>query len=95
VVVVKFLTPAQVVDIKSRLSSGESQRSIARRYNVWSTTIWSIAAGRTWSDDRREVPPPGKRLRQHEILAIRQMALIHGTREIAKRFGVDAPCSDA
>ncbi len=43
------LTEKAVRSIRKDLARGESQSSVARRYGVYSTTIWLIAHGRTWT----------------------------------------------
>ena len=43
------LSDSDVIDIKIRLRGGESQRSLARKYGVGKSTIWSIAAGINWA----------------------------------------------
>jgi hypothetical protein len=43
------LTEEQVIDIKTRLKSGEKHKSIAKRYNVAPPTISSISIGKSWS----------------------------------------------
>jgi len=45
----QVLTPEQVQEIRERLASGDSTRSIAQEYGVNYYTIWNILKGKTWS----------------------------------------------
>ncbi len=45
----QVLTPEQVQEIRERLASGDSTRSIAQAYGVNYYTIWNILKGKTWS----------------------------------------------
>jgi group I intron endonuclease len=45
----RVLTPDQVQEIRRRLASGESTRSIAEEYSVNYYTIWNILKGKTWA----------------------------------------------
>lgn len=42
------LTPEQVVEIRARLSAGESGAALAREYGVVKSTIYWIRDGKTW-----------------------------------------------
>lgn len=44
------LNESQVRDVRARLSSGESQNIVARRFGVTRSTIASIARGETWKN---------------------------------------------
>lgn len=43
------LTPAAVVDIRSRVSAGDSMRSVARRYNVAPEAVRRIVRRQMWA----------------------------------------------
>lgn len=47
------LAEAQVLEVLAALQRGESQNSVAKRYEVSSTSIWKIATGQSWKHLRR------------------------------------------
>ena len=42
------LSEYQIIEIRALLESGQSQRAVARRYDVSQYAVWRIAAGRGW-----------------------------------------------
>lgn len=53
------LTEADVIDIRVRLASGETQRPLARTFGVCQATISEIARGATWRHVERTPSGPG------------------------------------
>lgn len=43
------LTPAQVLEVRTRLAGGATQAAVARHFNVKPCTVNDIVQGRTWS----------------------------------------------
>ncbi|PGO60728.1 GIY-YIG nuclease family protein [Priestia megaterium] len=95
------LTKNDVVEIKKRLINGESQRSIAKTFNVARSTIVFIQNGTTWSDVIVEGFNPyrkgtigeensGAKLSEENVRSIKKM-LVQGEMkqtEIAEIFGI-------
>lgn len=50
------LTDDQVIEIKEALLAGRSQRSLAKKYGVSQTTIYSIKVGKRWLSVGRTMP---------------------------------------